>query len=47
MKFKKIVKTSTYSFHLEKMKKFYVDKLGLKLISELNRKVGMFFLCRV
>ena len=34
MKFKKIVKTSTYSFHLEKMKKFYVDKLGLELVSE-------------
>ena len=34
MKFRKIVETSIYSSHLEKMKKFYVDKLGLELVSE-------------
>ena len=34
MKFRKIVETSIYSSDLEKMKKFYVDKLGLTLVSE-------------
>jgi len=34
MKFKKIVETSIYSSHLEKMKEFYVDKLGLEFVSE-------------
>lgn len=34
MKFRKIVEMSIYSPHLEKMKKFYVDKLGLDLVSE-------------
>jgi catechol 2,3-dioxygenase-like lactoylglutathione lyase family enzyme len=34
MKFRKIVETSIYSSHLEKMKEFYVDKLGLELVSE-------------
>ena len=34
MKFRKIVETSIYSSHLEKMKEFYVDKLGLGLVSE-------------
>jgi catechol 2,3-dioxygenase-like lactoylglutathione lyase family enzyme len=34
MKFRKIVETSIYSSDLEKMKEFYVDKLGLELVSE-------------
>ncbi|MFZ0343992.1 MAG: VOC family protein [Nitrososphaeraceae archaeon] len=34
MKFRKIVETSIYSSDLEKMKDFYVDKLGLQLVSE-------------
>jgi catechol 2,3-dioxygenase-like lactoylglutathione lyase family enzyme len=34
MKFRKIVETSTYSLNLEKMKEFYVDKLGLDFVSE-------------
>ena len=34
MKFRKIVETSIYSSHLEKMKEFYVDKIGLELVSE-------------
>jgi catechol 2,3-dioxygenase-like lactoylglutathione lyase family enzyme len=34
MKFKKIVETSIYSSDLEKMKEFYVDKLGLEFVSE-------------
>ncbi|MDW0287576.1 MAG: VOC family protein [Nitrososphaeraceae archaeon] len=34
MKFRKIVETSIYSSQLEKMRKFYVDKLGLELDSE-------------
>jgi len=34
MKFRKIIETSIYSTNLEKMKEFYVDKLGLKLVSE-------------
>ncbi|MGB8573317.1 MAG: VOC family protein [Nitrososphaeraceae archaeon] len=34
MKFRKIVETSIYSSDLEKMKEFYVDKLGLQLVSE-------------
>jgi catechol 2,3-dioxygenase-like lactoylglutathione lyase family enzyme len=34
MKFGKIVETSIYSSDLEKMKEFYVDKLGLVFVSE-------------
>jgi catechol 2,3-dioxygenase-like lactoylglutathione lyase family enzyme len=34
MKFRKIVETSVYSSNLEKMKEFYVDKLGLEIVSE-------------
>ena len=34
MKFRKIVETSIYSSDLEKMKEFYVDKLGLDFVSE-------------
>ena len=34
MKFRKIVESSIYSSDLEKMKEFYVDKLGLELVSE-------------
>lgn len=34
MKFRKIVETSVYSSDLEKMKEFYVDKLGLEFVSE-------------
>jgi catechol 2,3-dioxygenase-like lactoylglutathione lyase family enzyme len=34
MKFRKIVETSIYSSNLEKMKEFYVDKLGLDFVSE-------------
>jgi len=34
MKFRKIVETSIYSSQLEKMKEFYVDKLGLEFVSE-------------
>ena len=34
MKFRKIVETSIYSSQLDKMKEFYVDKLGLDLVSE-------------
>jgi catechol 2,3-dioxygenase-like lactoylglutathione lyase family enzyme len=33
MKFRKIVETSIYSSHLEEMKEFYVDKLGLEFVS--------------
>jgi len=34
MKLRKIVETSIYSSNLEKMKEFYVDKLGLDFVSE-------------
>jgi catechol-2,3-dioxygenase len=34
MKFRKIIETSIYSSELEKMKEFYVDKLGLEFVSE-------------
>src|SRR6476661_2378728 len=34
MKFRKIIETSIYSSELEKMKEFYVDKLGLELVSQ-------------
>jgi catechol 2,3-dioxygenase-like lactoylglutathione lyase family enzyme len=34
MKIKKVVETSIYSSNLEKMKDFYVDKLGLELVSQ-------------
>jgi catechol 2,3-dioxygenase-like lactoylglutathione lyase family enzyme len=34
LKFRKIVETSIYTSDLEKMKEFYVDKLGLEYISE-------------
>ena len=34
MKFRKIVETSIYSSNLEKMKEFYVEKLGLEFVSE-------------
>ena len=34
MKFRKIVELSIYSSDLEKMKEFYVDKLGLELVSD-------------
>ena len=34
MKFRKIVETSIYSSNLEKMKEFYVDKLGLEFVSK-------------
>ena len=34
MKFRKIVETSIYSSNLEKMKEFYVEKLGLDFVSE-------------
>jgi catechol 2,3-dioxygenase-like lactoylglutathione lyase family enzyme len=34
MKFRKIVEMSIYSSYLEKMKEFYVDKIGLELVSE-------------
>jgi len=34
MKFRKIVETSIYSSNLEKMKEFYVKKLGLELVCE-------------
>lgn len=34
MKFSKIAETSIYSSNLEKMKEFYVDKLGLEFVSE-------------
>jgi len=34
MKFRKIIETSIYSSDLEKMKEFYVDKLGLEFVSE-------------
>ncbi|MGG6460365.1 MAG: VOC family protein [Candidatus Eiseniibacteriota bacterium] len=34
MKFRKIVETSIYSSELDKMKEFYVDKLGLELVSQ-------------
>ena len=34
MKYRKIVETSIYSSNLEKMKEFYVDKLGLDFGSE-------------
>ncbi len=34
MKFRKIVETCIYSSDLEKMKEFYVDKLGLEFVSE-------------
>jgi len=38
MKFRKIVETSIYSSDLETMKRFYVDKLGLELVSEQKRR---------
>ena len=48
MKIKKVVETSIYSSNLEKMKDFYVDKLGLELVSQqsdrhvfLNRDKNM------
>ncbi|HEY7108212.1 MAG TPA: VOC family protein [Nitrososphaeraceae archaeon] len=34
MKIRKIVETSIYTSNLEKMKEFYVDKLGLEFVSE-------------
>jgi catechol 2,3-dioxygenase-like lactoylglutathione lyase family enzyme len=34
MNFRKIVETSIYSSNLEIMKEFYVEKLGLELVSE-------------
>ena len=34
MKFRKIVETCIYSYELEKMKNFYVNTIGLELISE-------------
>jgi catechol 2,3-dioxygenase-like lactoylglutathione lyase family enzyme len=34
MKFRKIVESSIYSSNLEMMKEFYVEKLGLELVSE-------------
>ena len=34
MKIRKIVETSIYSSHLEKMKEFYIDKLGLEFVNE-------------
>jgi catechol 2,3-dioxygenase-like lactoylglutathione lyase family enzyme len=34
MRFRKIVETSIYSSDLERMKEFYVDKLGLEFVSE-------------
>ena len=34
MKFRKIIETSIYSPDLDKMKEFYVDKLGLEFVSE-------------
>lgn len=34
MKFRKVVETSLYSSDLEKMKQFYVEELGLELVSE-------------
>jgi catechol-2,3-dioxygenase len=34
MKFRKIIEISIYSSDLEKMKEFYVDKLGLEFASE-------------
>src|SRR5215510_2435575 len=36
MKIRKIVETSIYTSDLEKMKEFYVDKLGLEFVSELK-----------
>ena len=34
LKFRKIVETCIYSYELEKMKNFYVNAIGLQLISE-------------
>ena len=34
MKFRKLIETSVYSSDLEKMKEFYVDKLGLEFVSQ-------------
>jgi len=34
MKLRKIIETSVYSSDLEKMKEFYVNKLGLEFVSE-------------
>src|SRR5437867_5051866 len=34
MEFRKIIETSIYSSHLEKMKEFYVDIIGLELVAE-------------
>jgi catechol 2,3-dioxygenase-like lactoylglutathione lyase family enzyme len=34
MKFNKIVETCIYTSNLEEMKRFYIDYLGLNLISE-------------
>ena len=34
MKFRKIIETSISSSELEKMKEFYVDKLGLEFVSQ-------------
>jgi catechol 2,3-dioxygenase-like lactoylglutathione lyase family enzyme len=39
MKFRKIVETSLYSSHLEKMKEFYVDKLGLENMKNPNVQI--------
>jgi catechol 2,3-dioxygenase-like lactoylglutathione lyase family enzyme len=40
MKFKKIIETSIYSTDLDKMKEFYVNRLGLEFVSEqLGRHV--------
>ena len=38
MKFRKIVETSIYTTDLEKMKEFYVEKLGLEYISEQRQR---------
>jgi catechol 2,3-dioxygenase-like lactoylglutathione lyase family enzyme len=34
MKIRKVVETSIYTSDLEKMKEFYVDKMGLEFVSE-------------
>lgn len=34
MKLRKVIETSIYSSDLEKMKEFYIDKLGLEFVSE-------------
>jgi hypothetical protein len=39
MKYRKIVETSIYSFDLEKMKEFYIDKLAYN--TSPNKEIGM------